>query len=58
MTILIVVFCPWPRFLNIHQYIGHRFVHQSGLDESSGRKSTVVPARDGVPRLFDVFRNR
>ena len=34
--------------------IGHRFVHQSGLDESSGRNSTSFRHRNAF-RVYSVF---
>ena len=40
-----------PNIVKILTNIGHRFVHQSGLDESSGHKSTIF--RHRIP--FHVY---
>ena len=49
--------CEIPDILHIRRIltnIGHRSVHQSGLDESSGRNPTII--RDGVAfRVYFMF---
>ena len=41
-------------YIPIYIYIGHRFVHQSGLDESSGQKSTTFRYRTAF-RVYLMF---
>ena len=48
---------PHPDMPNIHNIfanVGHRFGHQSGLDESSGRKSTTFRLRIAF-RVYLMF---
>ena len=45
-----------PNIDKILTNIGHRFVHQTGLDESSGQKSTIFPYRIAF-RVYLMFSN-